>query len=155
MGGYSVNVLDDFLDQFSRCQPLRMFISNRQHSANSQQPAVFFSQKNQSPAISQQYFPLITNQHQPSATSQTNRLQNSRSLNCMVPMIAWLRLLNCLQFSSSASLQHPFWPIIEFGANHRGSFFGSQNVSKFSIHHIFWLTFSKDSLGYVLYTQFL
>jgi hypothetical protein len=32
---------------------------------------------NQPPATSQQYFSLITNQHQPSATSQTNRVDNA------------------------------------------------------------------------------
>jgi hypothetical protein len=41
-------------------------------SATSQQ---YFSLKtNQPPATSQQYFSLRTNQHQPSVTSQTNRL---------------------------------------------------------------------------------
>jgi hypothetical protein len=40
----------------------------------SHQPAVLFSQINQPPETSQQYFSLRTNQHQPSATSQTNRL---------------------------------------------------------------------------------
>jgi hypothetical protein len=41
-------------------------------SATSQQ---YFSLKtNQPPATSQQYFSLTANQHQPSATSETNRL---------------------------------------------------------------------------------
>jgi hypothetical protein len=43
-------------------------------SATSQQ--YFSLRTNQPPAISQQYFSLRTNQHQPSATSQANRLQN-------------------------------------------------------------------------------
>jgi hypothetical protein len=42
-------------------------------SATSQQ--YFSLRTNQPPAISQQYFSLRINQHQPSATSQTNRLQ--------------------------------------------------------------------------------
>jgi hypothetical protein len=42
----------------------------------SHQPAVLFSQNK--PATSQQYFSLRTNQHQPSATSQTNRLEMVR-----------------------------------------------------------------------------
>jgi hypothetical protein len=41
-------------------------------SATSQQ--YFSLTTNQPPAISQQYFSLRTNQHQPSATSQPNRL---------------------------------------------------------------------------------
>jgi hypothetical protein len=40
----------------------------------SRQPAVLFYQNKPPPAISQHYFSLTTNQHQPSATSQTNRL---------------------------------------------------------------------------------
>jgi hypothetical protein len=40
----------------------------------SHQPAVLFSHNNQPPATSQQYSSLRTNQHQPSATSQPNRL---------------------------------------------------------------------------------
>jgi multidrug efflux pump subunit AcrB len=45
----------------------------------SHQPAVFFSQnkRNQLPPTNKQYFSLKTNQHQPLATSQTNRLQAS------------------------------------------------------------------------------
>jgi hypothetical protein len=39
----------------------------------SHQPTIFFSQNKPAAAISQQYFSLRTNQHQPSATSQTNR----------------------------------------------------------------------------------
>jgi hypothetical protein len=35
----------------------------------------FSLRTNQPPATSQQYFSLTANQHQPSATSQTNRLQ--------------------------------------------------------------------------------
>jgi hypothetical protein len=42
-------------------------------AATSQQ--YFSFRKNQPPATSQQYFSLTTNQHQPLATSQTNRLQ--------------------------------------------------------------------------------
>jgi hypothetical protein len=41
----------------------------------SHQPAVLFSQNKPAIASSQQYFSLRTNQHQPSATSQTNRLK--------------------------------------------------------------------------------
>jgi hypothetical protein len=41
-------------------------------SATSQQ--YFSLRTNQPPATSQQYFSLTTNQHQPSATSQPNRL---------------------------------------------------------------------------------
>jgi hypothetical protein len=36
-----------------------------------QAPAAVLFSTNQPPAISQQYFPLRTNQHQPSGTSQT------------------------------------------------------------------------------------
>jgi hypothetical protein len=39
----------------------------------SHQPTILFSQSK--PATSQQYFSLRINQHQPSATSQTNRLK--------------------------------------------------------------------------------
>jgi hypothetical protein len=42
-------------------------------SATSQQ--CFSLRRNQPPATSQQYFSLRTNQHQPSATSQPNRLE--------------------------------------------------------------------------------
>jgi hypothetical protein len=42
-------------------------------STTSQQ--YFSLRTNQPPATSQQYFSLKINQHQPSATSQTNRLQ--------------------------------------------------------------------------------
>jgi hypothetical protein len=42
-------------------------------SATSQQ--YFSLRTNQPPATSQQYFSLRTNQHQPSDTSQTNRLK--------------------------------------------------------------------------------
>jgi hypothetical protein len=38
----------------------------------SHQPAVLFSQNKPATVTSQQYFSLRTNQHQPSATSQTN-----------------------------------------------------------------------------------
>jgi hypothetical protein len=41
----------------------------------SHQPAVLSLRTNQSPATSQQYSSLRTNQHQPSATSQPNRVQ--------------------------------------------------------------------------------
>jgi hypothetical protein len=44
-------------------------------SAISQQ--YFSLRTNQPPAISQQYFSLTANQHQPSATSQTNRLKDA------------------------------------------------------------------------------
>jgi hypothetical protein len=37
--------------------------------------STFFLRTNQPTTISQQYFSLRTNQHQPLATSQTNRLQ--------------------------------------------------------------------------------
>jgi hypothetical protein len=47
-------------------------------SATSQQ--YFSLTTNQPLATSQQYFSLRTNQHQPLATSQTNRLQDSRDL---------------------------------------------------------------------------
>jgi hypothetical protein len=40
------------------------------------QPAVLFSQSKPATATSQQYFSLRTNQHQPSATSQTNMLRS-------------------------------------------------------------------------------
>jgi hypothetical protein len=46
-------------------------------SATSQQ--YFSLRTNQPPAISQQYFSLRTNQHQPSTTSQTNRLKPAPS----------------------------------------------------------------------------
>jgi hypothetical protein len=36
--------------------------------------STFLSEQNQPPATSQQYFSLVTNQHQPSATGQPNRL---------------------------------------------------------------------------------
>jgi hypothetical protein len=48
-------------------------------SATSQQ--YFFLTTNQPPATSQQYFSLGTNQHQPSTTSQTNRLKMVFFLN--------------------------------------------------------------------------
>jgi hypothetical protein len=47
-------------------------------SATSQQ--YFSLRTNQPPATSQQYFSLTTNQHQPPATSQTNRLSNTAVL---------------------------------------------------------------------------
>jgi hypothetical protein len=45
------------------------------------QLAVLLSQNKQPPATSQQYFSLRTNQLQPSATSQTNRLYGRPSLS--------------------------------------------------------------------------
>jgi hypothetical protein len=42
--------------------------------ATSNQSAVLFSHNKPAPATSQQYFSLGTNQHQPSATKQTNSL---------------------------------------------------------------------------------
>jgi hypothetical protein len=49
-------------------------------SATSQQ--YFSLTTNQPPATSQQYFSLRTNQHQPSATSQTNRLEEDAEGIC-------------------------------------------------------------------------
>jgi hypothetical protein len=40
--------------------------------------STFSLRTNQPPTISQQYFSLRTNQHQPSATSQTNKLKMSK-----------------------------------------------------------------------------
>jgi hypothetical protein len=51
-------------------QPAVLFFQNK--PVTSQQ--YFSFRTNQPPATSQQYFSLGTNQHQPSATSQTNRL---------------------------------------------------------------------------------
>jgi hypothetical protein len=45
----------------------------------SHQPPVLFSQNKS--ATSQQYFSLTTNQHQPSATGQTNMLEMKRCRN--------------------------------------------------------------------------
>jgi hypothetical protein len=50
--------------------------------ATSQQ--YFSLRTNQPPAISQQYFSLRTNRHQPSATSQTNRLSILGFASCLV-----------------------------------------------------------------------
>jgi hypothetical protein len=51
-------------------------------SATSQQ--YFSLRTNQPPATSQQYFSLTANQHQPSATSQTNRLVCRYYLKCLI-----------------------------------------------------------------------
>jgi hypothetical protein len=45
-------------------------------------PPDFSLRTNQPPATSQQYFSLRTNQHQPPATSQTNRLEKVEHLPC-------------------------------------------------------------------------
>jgi hypothetical protein len=70
---------------YPRCQPLPAHEATRGQtscslglSATSQQ--YFSLTTNQPPATSQQYFSLRTNQHQPPATSQTNRLKKSYPL---------------------------------------------------------------------------
>jgi hypothetical protein len=69
-------------------------------SATSQQ--YFSLTTNQPPANSQQYFSLRTNQHQPSATSQPNRLQISS--HCGMPW-SHLELTHVLVCDVLASLQ--------------------------------------------------
>jgi hypothetical protein len=66
-------------------------------SATSQQ--YFYLTTNQPPATSQQYFSLRTNQHQPPATSQTNRLQ--------VVMLLHIR-----------HVVLTFFPVLEFAPRH-------------------------------------
>jgi hypothetical protein len=58
-------------------------------SATSQQ--YFSLRTNQPTAISQQYFSLTANQHQPSATSQTNRLAGNHVLVAGVADLAFTR----------------------------------------------------------------
>jgi hypothetical protein len=61
----TVGLLHSALGRFVHCHPVRY-----QPPPN----GAFSLRTNQPPVISQQYFPLTTNQHQPSATSQTNKL---------------------------------------------------------------------------------
>jgi hypothetical protein len=60
-------------------QPAVLFSQNKPTTSN--QPAIRFSQNKPAPTISQQYVYLKTNQHQPSATSQRNRLHQPKKFN--------------------------------------------------------------------------
>jgi hypothetical protein len=68
-------------DGVKRMRPCALFAWLISH-----QPAVLSLTTNQPPATSQQYSSLRTNQHQPSATSQPNRLMvgNTREMVCHV-----------------------------------------------------------------------
>jgi hypothetical protein len=74
----------------------------------------FSLRTNQSPATSQQYFSLRTNQHQPSATSQTNRLLDTRTSYPHAPPPADIFTVEVLarvqittSWRSSTSLRQP------------------------------------------------